>query len=138
MDRQNLFLLFLFISLFLESTVISFPFIFLISLIYYIFYPSTRTLITAVLAGLFIDILSVSIIGQTSLAILISYLLIEFYKKAFDTRDWRILLILLFTATYIYSNIFPYENNLLIYLSLFVSIGIIIFNLTHDNNLWLK
>ena len=126
MNRENLLILFFFISLLFESTLISIPFVFLLSLIYYIIYSGARTIIVTVIFGVLADIISVSVIGQTPLALLMTYLSIELYKKAFDTRDWRIFLFILFAATYVYSKIFSYSTDPILFLSIFVFAWIII------------
>ncbi len=138
MNRENLFIAFLLLSLFLESTLIFFPFVFLTSLLFYIIYPDVRTVILTAFFGILTDIANVSIIGQTTLAILIAYLFIELYKRAFDTRDWRIILLMLFIATYFYASVFIYENSLLIYLLFFVCVGVVINYFVHKKTLWLK
>lgn len=134
MNRENLFIFFLFVSLFLELTLVSFPFVFLISLPFYILYPDVRTITVTVVFGVLADIINVSVIGQTPLAILITYLFIELYKKAFDTRDWRILISILLAAAYIYSRIFSYYSNPILFISLFIFAWAIV----RTNKLWLK
>ena len=138
MSRENIFIPFLLISLFFELTIIPFPFVFLFSLILYALYPTERTVILTMLIAVLADILNVAVIGGTSLALLIGYLFLDYYKKAFDTRDWRILLLILLLSTFIYSNIFSYETNLLIYLFLFTGAWIVIHYFIRDKKLWLK
>ena len=138
MSRENIFIAFLLISLFFELTIIPFPFVFLFSLILYALYPTGRTVILTTFIAIFADILNVAVIGGTSLALLIGYLFLDYYKKAFDTRDWRILLLILLLSTFIYSNIFSYETNLLIYLFLFALPWVVVHYFVRDKKLWLK
>ena len=136
MIRENLLLAILFISLFFELTLVPFPIVFLVSLVLYILYPKVRTVIFASIAGLLLDILNVSLPGFTPLAILISFLIIDLYKKAFDIRDWRVLFIILFISTYIYAKIFSYSSNLLLFILVFGTTGIIINYTTKRKLLW--
>lgn len=118
--NDNFFIALLFISLFIEASFISFPFVFLFSLLFYIVRPETRTVITVIFFGILIDIMNVAIIGLTPLSLLIVFLFIEAYRKAFDFKDWRILLSILILSSFFYANFFSYTNNILLFLSIFL------------------
>ena len=138
MIRENLLLTILFISLFFELTIIPLPIVFLVSIIFYVLYPSIRTIIFVMIAGLLLDILSVSVPGLTPLAALVSFLIIDLYKKAFEIRDWRVFLLILFISTYGYARIFSYSNNLLLFILAFGTAGVIIKYFTRGKTVWLK
>ncbi|MEK7120553.1 MAG: hypothetical protein AAB840_00490, partial [Patescibacteria group bacterium] len=84
-----------------------------------------------------LDILSVSPIGQTPLVTLLVYFIVDLYKKAFELRDWRALLIILIIATYIYARIFSYEANLFLFMAIFGGAAIFI-NYFTRGKIWLK
>lgn len=137
-SRENIFLLALFLSLFFELTIAPFPFIFLISFVFYVVYPAVRTIVFTILAGLLLDILTVSPIGQTPLAILISYLLLDLYKRAFEMKDWRIFLFILLAGTYAYARMLSYSSNLLLFIIVFGVAAILINYFLRGRVLWLK
>ncbi|MBI4091888.1 MAG: hypothetical protein HY427_01640 [Candidatus Levybacteria bacterium] len=138
MISKNWLLAILITFLFFELTLIPFPVVFLISLVFYILYPEVRTVIFTTTAGLLLDILSVSIIGQTSLVILVSFLIIDIYKKAFEIRDWRASFVILFISTYIYAKIFSYETSPLLFIVVFGVAAILINYFMRGRLLWLK
>jgi cell shape-determining protein MreD len=137
MISENLLTVLIFAALFLEISLIPFPAVFLASLIAYILYPSIRTIIITCAGGLLLDILNVSVLGVTPLAMLISYLLIELYKKFFELRSFKVLLAILFVSTYLFAWIFSYPHNLLVFIVIFTAAGLSINYFLHGR-LWLK
>jgi len=119
MSLRNKLVLFLFLSIPIESTVFAFPFVFVVSLILYILFPDTRTIIYAFIAGLLIDIARLSIIGATPITLLMSFLILNMIKEKVLLNSYKTILPILFASAFIYGNFFSYENSLLVYISVF-------------------
>lgn len=119
MSIKQFLVFLLFLSVIIESTVFAFPFVFIISLILYLTAPSTRTVIYAFIAGLLIDIVRLSTIGLTPLAILISFLILDMVKTRMLLNSHKTILLILFVAAFLYGNFFSYNGNLLVYVSVF-------------------
>ena len=119
MNPRNILVLFLFLSVAIESTVFAFPFIFVVSLILYILFPDTKTIVYTFIAGLLIDTLRTSIIGTTPITLLISFLILDLIKTRMLLNSYKTILLVLFASAFLYGNIFSYEDDLLIYVYVF-------------------
>ncbi len=119
MNPRNILVLFLFLSVAIESTVFAFPFIFVVSLILYILFPDTKTIVYTFIAGLLIDTLRTSIIGTTPITLLISFLILDLIKTRMLLNSHKTILLVLFASAFLYGNVFSYEDDLLIYVAVF-------------------
>lgn len=114
------------VSFIIEATVVAFPFVLIICLTAYILYPDLRTVLISFLAGIIIDILKLSPMGITSAVILVSFLIIDLVRHAFEIKDYKIMLFILFAASFAYSKYFSYSGNLVLYILIFGAAGLFI------------
>ncbi len=119
MSLRNILVLLLFLSFVIESTVFAIPFVFVVSLVLYILFPDLKTIIYTFIAGLLLDITKVSIIGLTPLILLILFFGLDLIKTRMLLNSYRTILLLLFASAFLYGNFFAYEDNMLIYASIF-------------------
>lgn len=126
MNTRLILAILLFLSLFVETSYLAFPFVFVICITSYILYPDLKTFVLVALTALTLDALKASTIGLTSLTIFISIFAFEVSKSAFEIKDYKIIMLVLFVATFVYANIFSYSNNILLYIVLFTAAGIVL------------
>lgn len=119
MNTRLIISLLLFVSLFIETSLVAFPFIFILSVITYILFPDLKTFMTVFLIGLGLDILKASPVGATPLVIFSSFSLLDLVRRVFELKDYKIIILILFIMSLIYSKVFSYTDNLLIYILLF-------------------
>ena len=119
MVYKNILLALIFVSLFFETTIFSFPLVFVFSLVAYILYPEIPVIIAAVLAGLILDALKVSTIGATPVVTIFAFFIIEVFQKALAIKDFIFIFVFMFAASYLYAVLFSYSNNLALYLFIY-------------------
>ncbi len=124
MDFKNILLVFLALSLFVETTIFSFPFIFAFCLLLYIFFPGGRTVFSAFIASLIIDVLKAAPPGLTALAIFTAFIAIDLYRGAFELKDYKIILLIIFGFSFAYAKFASYADNLLVYIMVFGGLGL--------------
>lgn len=136
MNIRNILLTLIFLSLVFDGTIVSLPLVFTFALICYIFAPDASTVLILFLAGIILDILRVSGVGSTSAAMTLSYAFIYFYRRAFELKDYRILLVILLVLSFIYGKVFNYSGNLISYLLIFILAGVIFSYFSKSKFLW--
>ena len=127
MNVRTLFIVAVIISLFLQTTLVSLPLVFILAFTMFVFYPDSKSLIVGFFAGVVLDILKLNVIGLTPIIIIGSFLLIQIIRKLAELKDYRVVLFLLFAASYIYASTFSYSNNIFWFAGIYLTIGLIIF-----------
>ncbi len=107
------------LSLFLETSLFAFPFLFIFSMLLYVLYPEISTIFLVIFCSLVLDSLKLSQVGLSAVLIIFSFGVVEFLRKFFDFRDYKIILGLLFLGSIIFSIISVYSLNLLFYFLIF-------------------
>lgn len=105
-----LILIFAIILSFLESTLIEVPLVFIFLFLTTIIYPKNTTLLIVFFTGIVLDILSVRIIGETSLFLLVYFLIVLLYRSKFEIKGYYSILLFSFIGSLVYILIFKYEN----------------------------
>lgn len=123
-----------FTSLSLETSIIAFPLILFFSIAAYIFNPSESIVLAAFTAGFFRDVLTLSPLGATPIIILVSFMAVEVIKREFDVSDHRLILVILFLASYIGALLFSYKPNIVLYAGLFL-FAHFLFSLLHKKKI---
>lgn len=136
MNTRLILAMLLFLSLLAETSYFAFPFVFIVGLTSYIFYPDLKTLALAAFTALTLDALKASPLGLTSISIFISIFIFEVSKSAFEIKDYKIIMLFLFVATFTYANIFSYSNSLLLYILVFLMSGIVLSLIYRRKLLW--
>lgn len=107
------------LSLLIEGTFISFPFVFIVASILFMLYPDFFTLTLVFLAGIIIDSLRGGQIGLTPFVIFILLLFISSDIWIFSLKNSVTVVTILFLVTLIYSIILSYPFNIFLYISIF-------------------
>lgn len=95
--------LMVFLTLFLQGSVATFPLILVVLLLLYIYYRSMWIFFLAFIAGIFLDIFSVRPIGSTSIFLLTFLLSVFLYQRKFEIGSYYFIFFTLFLGGLIYS-----------------------------------
>ena len=125
MNIRNVLLILTIVLLPLEGTVISLPVIFALGCLAFIIYPGFSTVFILFFAGLLLDILRVQTIGVTSASLILSFILIYFYARVFEFKDWRPGFLMIFLFTFIFAKIAGYSTNLIVYFLILAVAGVL-------------
>ncbi len=120
MTFKHILYLILVLSLFLETTLFSFPLVVVTALLLYIFFPKTETLFMVFMIGLLLDALKVSQFGITPLFLMGVFLLLNFYKRYFEPKDLLFVTPFVFLCAFIYALLVSYAVSITFYSLLFV------------------
>lgn len=101
------------ISLFLEGTITSLPLVFICLVCLAIDRKDIVVFPVAFLAGIFLDIETIRVMGTTSLFFLISMLLIFFYQRKYEINSYPFVLLASMLGTFAYLVIFGYRDVLI-------------------------
>lgn len=128
MYHKPILLILLFLSLFLESTLIVFPVFLIISVLLFVLFPKIPVLVGVFLGSIILDILKVTTIGFTALFIFTIFLVLNIYIKSVDIKDFKVVLIITFISSIAYSYLSSYSVNLIIYLLIFgITYGVFLY-----------
>ncbi len=130
MILKNLLILSILVSLFFETTIIPFPLVFIISALAYILYPELIIVIVSFVAAFILDVIKLSPVGLTPMVIILTFGVVEIFKRAYETRDPKFILLFLIVGSFIFAKFFSYNPNLFIYIALFGATGVIGFYLS--------
>ena len=112
------FMLFLF--LFLETTIFSFPTVAIISIILYIYFPDVSTLLIIFIATLILDMLRLTPIPATFIFLILGFAAIEYFRKSLDFSDVKSTMLIVFIGAFVYARLFEYYPSVLFYGVIFV------------------
>lgn len=109
---KRLFLVvFLFLAFLLEGTLTTLPLIIDILLLYYVFYKEEfMVFLVSFIAGIFLDSISVRIIGLSSLFFVIFLFVVMLYQKKFEITTWPFVAFSSFLGGFVFLIVFGYQN----------------------------
>ena len=136
MNLKNILIALLVLSLFIETTIFSFPFIFAFSILLYILFPDARTVFSVFAASLLIDVLKAAPPGVSALAIFITLLAIDLYRRVFEIKDYKIMLLIICAFSFAYAKFASYTDNLIVYLVIFGGFGLLFAYFHKKKLLW--
>lgn len=120
MNLKSILLIIIFLSLFIDSTIVSLPIVFAISILYYILFPNSATVFFLIFLMLILDVLRVIPLGLSSVALSVSFISIYLVRTFAEISDTKVVGILIFIITLIYARIAEYSTNLFIYTFIFL------------------
>lgn len=129
MNVERLLLVFLLFGISVEGTLIPIPFVFLLSIVLFLYDASARNLILIFLAGLFLDGLRGSSFGFTSLFTLASIGFFTILKRSFEEKGYHFQIFLSFLFAFFYAWILSYDMLYLILSSTLVLAGCLLYKL---------
>lgn len=140
LNYKNLFILFLLLTLIIENSFISFPFLFILSILFFVFYPQTSNLFIVFFISIILDFLKVSSIGITPLFVLIILLTVYLNENFFDLRNYKFFLLFIFIALIPYSYFANYSLNPFLFILSFLSIYLMfyLYLKIHEKDLVMK
>lgn len=127
MSISLIFIAILFLSLLLESTVIGFPLVLVFSIILFLNDESKKTLVYIFFASFLLDAVRAETVGASALFIFTVLLLMDFYKRNFEVRDMKLMLLMNAIATIAYAKVFGYEIVFVILCSLIMFFVLLLF-----------
>lgn len=132
MSNKNLTFILLFIcviALIIETTIISFPFIYFIGATLLVLMKKIRLYIMVFVIAFFIDALRVSNFGYTPLFLLATVASILFYEKFSGSDDFVVISLVIAVIGFIYAHFMSYSIMLTIVFYALFCIGIYIYML---------
>lgn len=125
MEVKNLLFVVLCFSTIFESVVIGIPLVVIVSIILYLVDESKKTLFFIFIAANILDSLKAEHFGLTSLFVFFTLLLLDVYKRNFEVRDVKPIILIMFASSFVYMQLFGYNFNIIclfILVALFTSI----------------
>ncbi len=110
---EILFFILLIISIFVESTFINLPLVFILLVVFCILKKSGYVFLSAFLAGILLDLTAVRFPGTSSIFFLLVLLMIMLYQRKYEINSYPFILVSSFVGTYMYLIIFNKHANLL-------------------------
>ena len=111
---------FLFLALVFETSFFSFPFVLILSLILWIYYPDATTLVFVFIATLILDILRLMPIASSIIFLIISFILIDISRKSLDFSDVKSTMLVVFIGVFLYARFFSYFPSVIFYGLIFI------------------
>lgn len=111
MNPKNILFILLPFALLFDGSLISIPMVFIIAVLLYILSPTNLTVLISFLAGLVIDILRVQNF-ITPLALVVTFILILFYRRAFEIKGYKIIILMLIISSFVYGKLSGYSGGL--------------------------
>ena len=124
--KYILILSFLF-SILLESSVTTIPLVFLVLLSFFVLERKEWIFALAFLAGLFLDILSFSIVGTTSIFFLVFLVLVFLYERKFETATNYFIFAASLAGSVLFLSLFSYSGTIIVEGLVSSFIGVLIF-----------
>ena len=85
--KNIILVILLFIAMIIESSIASIPLVLDIIIILYIFEKKSWIFVATFVSGLFLDVLLVRVLGQTSLFFVIFLFILSLYERKFETSS---------------------------------------------------
>lgn len=136
MNIRPILYILMFVSLLIDSTLISFPLLFILCLLNYILYSDIKSLVTGFFVLTLLDILRVSQIGLMPAFFLVTCLLLNLYKKNFEIKDFKMVIFFLFVASISFAAIFNYSPNIFIYILVYGVASLVFVYFYKKHSLW--
>lgn len=138
MNFKKILFVAIFVSLLFDATLFSVPIVFPLCLLCYILYPDLETIVVSLLAGIVLDSIRLTPMGATVLIMALSFCILETVKRSLALKDYKLIILILFIASYVFATIFSYSNNLLIYVLIYAGVGVAAYYLSKKKILWQK
>jgi hypothetical protein len=116
------------LCLFLQGTLTNLPLLLVFLLLIYIYYRQDWVFLLAFFAGIALDIVTVRVVGGSSIFFLLFLVSVFLYQRKFEIGSPLFVFLALFLGTLIYAGIFGYPDSFLMALLLGV-VGIGCFGL---------
>ena len=107
--QKFLFFLFIFLAVLFVGTVTTFPLVLLLLLIFYILKRDLWIFFAAFIAGIFLDVISVKTLGESSIFFILFLLVIALYEGKFEIQTLPFVAIASFLGSLIYLFLFGYN-----------------------------
>ncbi len=130
--KYCIFALLLIIAFLLETTIVSFPFVFVVLLVGSVLWPNAGMLVLGCAVGLLLDSIGFRTLGATGLFFLISLFIVFLYQQKFEIQTLPFVCIIAAVGSCIYILLFSYQFVLLqvILCSVFAGVIFGIYSLT--------
>ncbi len=119
------FFVILILLLVIESTIISYPFVFILLFLMFMRYQTIGTLIVVMIVGSILDSLRVVSVGITPLFSFTLFFVLFLYTRKLDLRQTILVITACFFATLVYSHVTHYPINLLLHFVVFFALFVI-------------
>jgi hypothetical protein len=116
MRIKTLLYILIILAFFFDGSFISLPIVFGLCILLYVISPTPISILMGFLAGIIMDMLRLTPIGATSLALVLSCGFIYVYRNTFELNDLKFIILLPFVFAYLYALFFNYNTNIFIYL----------------------
>lgn len=127
-------ILFLFTAIILsllviESTLVSYPFVFILLFLLFMRYQTIGTLIIVLVLGCMLDVLRVVTIGITPLFSFGLFFVLFLYNRSLNLGQFLLIFIACFFATLLYSYVAKYPINLVLHAFVFTSLFVVAYTI---------
>lgn len=112
---RTLFILLLIVSMIAESSLVSFPFFLIASIMYFLYDNSLQNMMIVFMSALALDVLVLSPIGSHALFIFITFFVMTLYKKSYESDTVWFLIIFGLLAILFYQVVFSYPFHILLF-----------------------
>jgi len=129
MNIRYVLLFLLVLAVFIDSTIVSFPFVFIISVFLLMLFKKKRVYLFVFLSTLIFDSLSTNPLGVTTVGVFATSFLISMYSRQLHAADIFFLTVFIFIASFVYGNFAGYTLSPLLYISTFIVVLILFFTL---------
>jgi hypothetical protein len=121
------FVIILSVLLVIESTLIAYPFVFVLLFLLFMRHQSIVTLVIVFIFGCIIDSLRVVPLGTTALFSFGLFFILFLYNRSLQLSEIMLLLIACFGATFIYSIVAHYPLNIVLHLLVFSLLFVVVY-----------
>lgn len=102
---------FLFLAFLLQGTFTTLPLIIDVLILYYVFFKEESTIFLAsLIAGIFLDSISVRTLGVSSLFLVLFLFIVMLYQRKFEINTWPFVFFSSFLGGFIFLTVFGYQN----------------------------
>lgn len=127
MILRLVFSILIFLSAIVESTILPFPFVFILSFVLFVFFEDLFSLFIIFICALFLDLLFLNNIGYTPLIIFSFFILIAFLENVFSSRNAIFLGASLILGVVLYQWLSNYPLSIMLTVFLAIGVGIYTF-----------
>lgn len=127
MITRIVFFVILLLLLLLESTLISYPFVFVLIFLLFMRYQTIGTLVTVLIIGFMLDSLRVVSVGITPLFSFGLFFILFLYNRSLHLGELALLLVACFAATLLYSSVAHYPINLVLHVLVFTALFVVVY-----------
>lgn len=129
------FSIILLLLLLVESTLVAYPFVFILIFLLFMREQSIATLIIVLIAGFMLDSLRVIPLGTTPLFSFGLFFVLFLYNRALHLGEVMLLLAVCFAATVLYSMVAHYPIHWWLHVLVFVSLFVVVYKVHQKKHL---